>query len=194
MDPTTIYNHLPMRTCVVVVALLASRHAMACSSCIDDEFDDQDLEVGEYGVDTLQSIRLFANRPQDAQQSLVAAKYNPGRLADRFNELHVLPFLSDDSKPQPISNITPAWQPEYLTQARSAGFANFDCAFAVSSRLACIHSPPTDRKNAFYAGELYDRSVYLCIGEWFMEMRGTGASHVHNATTVKTHSRPRYSI
>lgn len=37
-----------------------------------------------------------------------------------------------------------------------------------------MHHLP-DRANAFYAGKLYGRNVWLCIGEWYMEMRGTGA-------------------
>lgn len=45
----------------------------------------------------------------------------------------------------------------------------------------------TDRRNAYYLGTMYGRKAWLCIAEWFMEMRGTGASPTHDEGHTRTH-------
>lgn len=102
--------------CVVALVFVTFQHATCTNT-----------DVGEYGVDAL-SPRARPGQGVNPLQSLVVAKYNPGPLGDRYNALNVMPSLPQSVAPQRISNITPAWQPEYLLQARSAGFGGFDCA------------------------------------------------------------------
>lgn len=112
----------------LVAAVLACRQ-VTCS------FDGDNNAVGEFGVDALVPGSSH-DEGVDALRSLIVAKYNPGDLGDRYNERNIRPSTSQAAVPQGISTISPRWQPEYLQQARPAGFGGFDCTLT----LCVVHA------------------------------------------------------